>query len=264
MGSMEDAFRKAGVTPAPPEPLPEKACARCSKMFRPARPQHKLCPECIPLVRAERAAAEAPGKGSEGAEKPAAEKQAEEKPAEGGSAAAAEPRPRREPDRERPPRRERPSPGFATGGAPARTVPFPGTGGLPAGYLEGGYFTPTGALRPELLTRWAEHIAQGMASATADSTAPHLRAFYNHVKRAVAARKYGKQPIELVLNEIQKLKPFVLERAARRRVPDLFRQFLEANVDRVNDERTLLAFLQHFQAVMAYTGGLLHWRKERR
>ena len=66
------------------------------------------------------------------------------------------------------------------------------------------------------------------------------------------------------MNEIQKLKPFAAERAARRKIAELFRQFLDANVDRVTDEKTLLAFAQHFQAVVAYAGGLLHQRKERR
>lgn len=278
MGSMEDAFRKAGVTPAPPEPLPEKPCARCGKPFRPGRPQHKLCPECITAVRAERAT-EGAAKPAEAPDKAAAEKPAAEKPAEADGAAAVaapEARPRRvegerprraEGERERPPRRVeagRERPAMHAEARPPRTVPFPGSHGLPAGYLAGGYFASNGALRPELLTNWAEQIAHGVASTTGDSSGQHLRAFYNHVKRAAEARKFGRQPIEGLLNEIQKLKPFAVERAARRKVPDLFRQFLEANVDQVSDERTLLAFFQHFQAVMAYTSGLLQLRKERR
>lgn len=263
---MEDAFRKAGVTPAAPEPLPEKPCARCGKTFRPARPQHKLCGECVSAVRAERAA-EAAGKPADSPAKPGPEKLAD------GASGAAPPQARRvEPDRDRAPRRERHPPTLAgesapvrgPGAAPARRPVFPLVHGLPAGYLEGGYFTPAGALRRELLTDWAEQIAQAVAMAPADPTAHQLRAFQNHVKRAVAALKFGKRPIERVLNEIQKLKPFAAARAARRKVPDLFRQFLEANVDRVTDEKTLLAFSEHFQAVAAYAGGLLQTRKERR
>jgi len=290
MGSMEDAFRKAGVTPAPPEPLPEKPCARCGKAFRPGRPQHKLCPECITAVRAERAT-EGAAKPAESPDKAAAEKPSAEKPAEADGAAVAaatapEARPRRvegerehprraegarprraEGERERPPRRvegARERPAAHAEARPPRTVPFPGSHGLPASYLSGGYFASNGALRPELLTSWAEQIAHGVASTSGDSSGQHLRAFYNHVKRAAEARKFGRQPIEGLLNEIQKLKPFAVERAARRKVPDLFRQFLEANVDQVTDEHTLLAFFQHFQAVMAYTSGLLQLRKERR
>ena len=267
MGSMEDAFRKAGVTPAAPEPPPEKACARCGKTFRPARLQHKLCEECVGAVRAERAA-ETTGKPADSPPKPGPEK-----PADAASGAAPPHARRGEPERERAPHRERHPPTPAGESAPARVLHavaparrpvFPLVHGLPTGYLEGGYFTPAGALRRELLTDWAEQIAQAVAMAPADPTAHQLRAFHNHVKRVVVALKFGKRPIERVLNEIQKLKPFAAERAARRKVPDLFRQFVEANVDRVTDEKTLLAFAEHFQAVAAYAGGLLQTRKERR
>ena len=273
MGSMEDALRKAGVNSEPPEPPAEKACARCGKTFRPSRPQHKLCPECITVVRAERAvekpAAGPAAKAGEGgenpdAEKSGAEKPAAEKPAEAAAAASNVTARRGEPERQRPPRRERPPGTQVRQGVPPRGI-APATGSsLPAGYLEGGYFTPEGSLRSELLTHWAEQIAQGIAWPATDSTAHQLRVFHNHVKRAVAACRFGGQPIELVLNEIQKLKPFAAERAARRKVAELFRRFLDANVDRVTDEKTLLAFAQHFQAVVAYAGGLLHMRKERR
>ena len=243
MGSMEDALRKAGVNSEPPEPPAEKLCARCGKTFRPARSQHKLCPECITAVRAERAA---------------------EKPAEAGATAPAVTVRHGEPVRQRPPRRERaPGTRLRQGGPPRGTAPAT-VHSLPAGYLEGGYFTPEGSLRPELLTDWAEQIAQRVAWFPADSAAHQLRAFHNHVKRVVAARRFGGQPIELVLNKIQKLKPFAAERVARRKIPDLFRQFLDANVNQVTDEKTLLAFAQHFQAVVAYAAGLLHMRKERR
>ncbi len=160
-------------------------------------------------------------------------------------------------DREhRPPlRRDRPA------GEPFMGRPAPRD--LPPGYLAGGYFTPDGKLPPELLTGWAEQIAQGIAGASTEATAIQVRLFANAVKRAEAAVKYG-QPIDRVLNEIEKMKAFATERAARRKVPELFRRFIEVNVDRVKDAKTLAAFAQHFQAVEAYAGGLLQMRKERR
>ena len=258
MGSMEDALRKAGVKSEPPEPPAEQACARCGKMFRPARPQHKLCVECIAAVRTERTA-EAATKAGEVAEKPSSTK-----PAETAAAAPETVERRAEPARARAPRRDRPPGTRGRERGSGRRIAPAMLHGLPAGYLEGGYFTPAGSLRSEFITHWAEQIAQGVAWPPTDSTAHQLRAFHNHVKRAVASCRFGGQPIELVLNEIQKLKPFAAERAARRKIPELFRQFLEANVDRVTDEKTLLAFAQHFQAVVAYAGGLLHQRKERR
>ncbi|MCX6617662.1 MAG: type III-A CRISPR-associated protein Csm2 [Acidobacteria bacterium] len=250
MGSMEDAFRKAGVAPAPPEPLPESACARCGKQFRPARPQHRMCDECATAMRSERAVQGPVPAG--GAEKPAGER-----PAEAAAAATAPPG-RERPFREPPPRRERP-PGAAG------TVAFVSASReLPHGYLQGGYFAPSGALRREVLTDWAEQVAQALAYMPSDSTAQQLRVFFNHVRRAWEAFKFGKRPIEPALNEIQKLKAFAVERSARRKAPEVFRRFIEANVDRVVDEKTLQAFVQHFQAVAAYAGGLLHIRKERR
>jgi len=244
MGSMEDAFRKAGVAPAPPEPLPERACARCGKQFRPARPQYRMCDECATAMRTERAAQGPPPAG--GAERPA-----DERPAEGAPA-------HERPPRERPPRRERP---FNAAGAPAFV---PASRELPRGYLEGGYFAPSGALRREVLTDWAEQVALALAYMPSDSTAQQLRVFFNHVRRVWEAFKFGKRPIEPALNEIQKLKAFAVERSLRRKAPEVFRRFIEANVDHVVDEKTLQAFVQHFQAVAAYAGGLLQIRKERR
>lgn len=247
MGSMEDALRKAGLTPAAAEPLAEKACARCGKQFQPARPQHRLCEECATAVRAERAAGTAA--------RPAGA--AEAKTPETGAEAAAS-RPARPPATERRPRRERPP--WSAEALPTRFLPRE----LPTGYLADGYFTPDGALRKELFTAWAEQIAQGIAAGSTEATASQLRLFANTVKRAGAAVKYGGKPVDRVLNEIQKMKAFAAERASRRKVPELFRRFIEVNVDHVGDARTLAAFAQHFGAVEAYAGGLLQSRKERR
>jgi len=232
------------VAPAPPEPLPERACARCGKQFRPARPQHRMCDECATAMRAERPAQGPPPGG--GAERPAGERPAEGAPAH------------ERPPRERPPRRDRPF------NAPGAVAFVPASRELPRGYLEGGYFAPSGALRREVLTDWAEQVAQALAYMPSDSTAQQLRVFFNHVRRVWEAFKFGKRPIEPALNEIQKLKAFAVERSLRRKAPEVFHRFIEANVDRVVDEKTLQAFVQHFQAVAAYAGGLLQIRKERR
>lgn len=263
MGSMEDAFRKAGLTPAPPETLPEKACARCGKMFRPGRPQHKLCDECATAARAERGepAARVPETAArlhESAAKPDSGKPAEPGAATAPLPAAEAPRPRREPPRERPPRR---APERAQESGPARVFV---SRELPRGYLENGYLTPSGALHRELLTTWAEQIAQAVAGASSEATAHQVHLFANHVRRAVASLKSGGTSLDRLLNEVRKLKAFAMERAARRKVPDVFRRFIEANVDRVTDEKSLRAFAEHFQAVEAYAGGLLQMRKERR
>ncbi len=246
MGSMEDALKKAGFSTPAAEPLAEKPCARCGKPFRPARPQHRMCDECAGALRTERAAAPPPARGPDAAA-------GEARPAP--SPEARPPRPAFDRER-RPLRRERPP----MGEGPMRFVPRD----LPPGYLADGYFVPGGALRPELLTSWAEQIAQGIAGASSEATAVQVRLFANTVRRAEAAVKYGHVPVDRVLNEIEKMKAFATERAARRKVPELFRRFIEVNVDRVKDAKTLAAFAQHFQAVEAYAGGLLQMRKERR
>lgn len=252
MGTMEDAFRKAGVTPASPEPLPEKPCARCGKNFRPGRPQHKLCEECAASARTERAASPRPeGPRPEGARPEGPRPERRERPTEG-PPRSAEPGAERKPVARadaRPPRRD----------FPPRTLQRE----LPDGYLADGYFAASGALRREVLTDWAEHIAEALAAHATEPTQGQLRLFLNHVKRAEMAVKYGRQPIEQVLNEIQKLKSVAVERASRRKIPEVLRRFIELNVDRVRDQKTLLAFAEHFQAVGAYAGGLLQ-RKERR
>ena len=194
MGSMEDALRKAGVKSEPPEPPAEKACARCGKTFRPARLQHKLCAECIAAVRTERTA-EAATKAGEVAEKPSSTRPVGEKPAETAAAGPETVERRAEPARARAPRRDRPPGTRGRDRGPGRGIAPVMVHGLPADYLEGGYFTPAGSLRSELITHWAEQIAQGVAWPPTDSTAHQLRVFHNHVKRAVASCRFGGQPI---------------------------------------------------------------------
>ncbi len=272
MGSMEDALRKAGLTPTPtaPEPLAEKPCARCGKQFQPARPQHRMCDECAAAVRAERAVA-GPAKPGEHAPREPREAHAareprepreprearEARPAEAGPAESAAARPPRFDRERRPPRRDRPGMAEGFGHRPAPRD-------LPHDYLSSGYYAPDGSLHRQLLTGWAEQVAQAIASGATEPTAVQVRLFANTVKRADAAVKYGKQPVEHVLNEVEKMKAFAAERAARRKVPESFRRFIEANVDRVTDAKSLRAFAQHFQAVEAYASGLLQMRKERR
>lgn len=270
MGSMEDALRKAGLataggsSAAPSEPLPEKPCARCGKNFQPARPQHRMCDECAAALRAERAA----GGGTRPEGAPGERPRREPRPPreDRGPREHAAPREERGPRPERaetgersdrPPRRERPP---HAGPVESRLAPRE----LPGGYLREGYFDQGGAVRRELLTSWAEQIAQGIAAMSSEATAMQLRLFANTVKRAQAAVKYGHKPVAQVLNEVEKMKAYAAERASRRKVPELFRRFVDANVERVNDEKTLGAFAQHFQAVEAFASGMLQTRKERR
>jgi CRISPR type III-A-associated protein Csm2 len=114
------------------------------------------------------------------------------------------------------------------------------------------YFNGEGHTRVELIKNQAEKIAARFES---DGLKRHqLRAFYDHAKRQLQRLAYG-VPFGEVHPEIARLKAFAADRAGRANnpIPASFKQFIDHNVDAVNDETSFKkGFMPHFEAVVAY------------
>jgi CRISPR/Cas system CSM-associated protein Csm2 small subunit len=122
------------------------------------------------------------------------------------------------------------------------------------------YFGSTGELRPEYVTTTAEEIAIKLGKSYPKMTMSQLRTFYRHVKLQEGSLKNGRA-LQQVLVEINKLKPFARERAAKGKVPKYFADFIVHNVNKVHDEKTFVnGFAEHFQAVVAYCAGTIKER----
>jgi len=121
------------------------------------------------------------------------------------------------------------------------------------------YFDEGGVTRAEYVTNYADDIARRLGD---ERLSMHqLRAFYQYAKRQEAALEHGRSFRE-VLFEIRKLKPFAFEREQKKKIPPVFRRFIDLNIDKVTDEKTFLrGFIEHFQAVVAYCAGRLSDRE---
>ena len=139
-----------------------------------------------------------------------------------------------------------------------RTPSSGGRSTLPPGYPD--YFEAGHVLKPEYVTSLAEDIAKELGQAWPKMTMHQLRAFYSHVKRQENALR-NHRPFNEVLVEISKLKPIASERASKAKIPDCFREFIDRNVDKSkNEDAFLFGFVEHFQAVVAYSAGTIRER----
>jgi len=119
-------------------------------------------------------------------------------------------------------------------------------------YLKGGYFDVSGNIYEDLLTTMADQIAQMFAKAYPKLKNHQLRRFYQHTRAAEnKLRMTSDWPSTNV--DIKKLKSFVAEAKGKDKVPEVFYDFINRNIDWVKDEKSFLqGFLEHFQAVVAY------------
>jgi len=117
----------------------------------------------------------------------------------------------------------------------------------------GDYFSNTKHLRPEYLDQWADKL--GVVFGYQKLNKHQLRAFFNEVKRMETMHrdKYDEE----LRNRLLTLKAQAHLRQERRTIPKAFRDFIDANVTKVKDAKSFEAFVQHFEAVLAYCEGRL-------
>lgn len=117
----------------------------------------------------------------------------------------------------------------------------------------GGYFSPTKNLKAEYLDQWADKL--GTLFGREKLNKHQLRAFFNEVKRMQTL--YGGSYGEPLRNRLLTLKAQAHLRQERRTIPKAFQEFIDANVQKVKDTESFKAFVQHFEAVLAYCEGRL-------
>lgn len=148
--------------------------------------------------------------------------------------------------------------GGRNGQAPSGNQLRPGAGGyvggpaLPEGYLQNGYFDKAGNIRPELLLRHAEEVARAIGRNPGGIANAQLRKFYGHVRMADTRMSYD-VPFEIVRGSVLELGSFVAEARGKNKVPEVFKQFIDRNLERIADGKDFRqGFVKHFQAVVGY------------
>jgi CRISPR type III-A-associated protein Csm2 len=131
----------------------------------------------------------------------------------------------------------------------------------PEGYPK--YFDERGVLREEYVTDLADQIAQEFGRKRL--TMHQLREFFRYVRQREGAWRKGRGYDEIRV-QIKKLKAFAAERSEKGKIPAVFREFLDRNVDKVDDnpKSFLDGFVEHFQAVVAYSAGRVSDREGQR
>jgi CRISPR-associated protein Csm2 len=125
------------------------------------------------------------------------------------------------------------------------------TEGLPPQYLEKlekGYFDNNGCLREEFLTEMASEVAKSFGTKLKNH---QLRRFYGHIKAADNRLKMTGD-WQCVNLDVKKLSSFVAEAKGKDKVPDSFYRFIEANIKTIHNQKDFEAFVEHFQAIVAY------------
>ena len=119
---------------------------------------------------------------------------------------------------------------------------------LPSDYLQGGYFNKDGNVLPEVIQQWPEQLARAFLREGLKST--QLRRFFNRA-RAIEQQNL---PFERLREDILSLKPIAAASVGRGTAPDIFKVFIDMNVDLAIDSSKSFSrgFLTHFQSVVAY------------
>ncbi|OPY93313.1 MAG: hypothetical protein A4E73_00245 [Syntrophaceae bacterium PtaU1.Bin231] len=131
------------------------------------------------------------------------------------------------------------------------------------------YYDKDGNIRAELLDGEAKKVAESFIRMRQDTrrggmqvdirgslSSAQLRRFYGDFKQL--QKKVGAQGF----NRVKPLIKMVKSKAAysanpnNRKIPDAFKDFLEKNVDAINDEKDFEAFMLHFEAVVGFFYGL--------
>ena len=115
------------------------------------------------------------------------------------------------------------------------------------------YANANGYLREEFVTTWAYQIAYELGNGK--MTKHQLRRYYNHAKylqRRLAVTQNSNY--DSIAAELKELKPFAHNAAnsSTNKVPKLFVNFIDLNLDNVHDRKSFDYFMIHFQAVVGY------------
>ncbi len=122
---------------------------------------------------------------------------------------------------------------------------------LPTAYLnklKTGYRDLNNCLWEEFITTLADEVAVSFGRKLKNH---QLRRFFNHVKEA-DNRLRMTNDWNCVKLDVKKLSPFVSEAKGKGKIPHSFYEFIDENVKQINARIDFEAFVEHFQAVVAY------------
>jgi CxxC-x17-CxxC domain-containing protein len=133
----------------------------------------------------------------------------------------------------------------------SRSGPAPSGGGLPKDYLKLGYFDDAGNLRKEVIMEEARAVAEKLART--NLAAVKLQGFYNRA-RMLKDRFAGSKNFGAIEPEIRMLLIDAVDSTGRGVTPDLFRQFVERNVElaAIDAESFTEGFVEHLRCVRAW------------
>ena len=125
---------------------------------------------------------------------------------------------------------------------------------LPSNYLQHGYFDSKGNLFPEMLQGYSEQLARQFKRQGLTST--QLRRFFNRARSLERQLDAKTRDFGRLKEDIEMLKPLAAASVGRKTAPDIFKDFIDKNVQLVlssdNPEVFKRGFIMHFQSVVAY------------
>lgn len=148
-------------------------------------------------------------------------------------------------------------------GSASRSGP-PDRAGLPKDYIPRRFFDASGHLLQQLFLEWPVQITDALAMARPKATKNSLRAFYSMLRMAKnqfdAQRNEPQTAWGDAKTQLYKLRTAAQYQSTRNVISRLCQDFLNSNIDAVLQEgkdpelfgKYFNAFVEHFQAVMAY------------
>lgn len=130
---------------------------------------------------------------------------------------------------------------------------------LPGSYLSGGYFDDHGNLRSEFVSADpVEKLVKSMANAIPPLVNHQLRRFFGHC-RAIETRlktkvsDWGRERTEFLKLHHAATYAVGAQGGEKQKIPHLFRDFIERNVDAVKSEKDFRqGFMPHFEALVGF------------
>lgn len=126
--------------------------------------------------------------------------------------------------------------------------------GLPSEYitkLKEGYFDSKHCLWEEFVTTMASDVAESFGTERVKLKNHQLRRFYGHAK-AAENRLRMTGDWDCVNLDVKKLSSFASEAKGKDKIPDSFYKFIDLNIKQIKRQNDFQAFMEHFQAVVAY------------
>lgn len=126
---------------------------------------------------------------------------------------------------------------------------------LPIGYLEGGYYTKKNdelVLKKEYIVEFPKEIAEALSLDRNKNKRSQIRKFYEYTLRIQDLLRRKNGDFSIVEAELNRLIPYVTYANSRATVTQLFEDFIRKNVKNIQSEKDLVAFVKHFEAIVAY------------